>query len=171
MNSRLIPASENWHPLDGVPAPEYIPPHWIGPHVGRRLIEASRTLSRLPAKPGPGNPRTAWPLYRQDVGEYFAALVDAENPAQHAAERNRAHLLPTAEDIMRMEIAISWPGRYLGAELSRVVQHVARYRALDWASDEIARKLCRSPSHLRRCNRMGLDKIASALHRDSVPVF
>src|SRR6516225_2244337 len=33
-----------WHPLDGVPAPEYIPPAWDGVHAGKRLAEALRTL-------------------------------------------------------------------------------------------------------------------------------
>ena len=32
-----------WHPLDQTPAPEH-PPYWNGPHVGKRLAEALRTL-------------------------------------------------------------------------------------------------------------------------------
>jgi hypothetical protein len=27
---------DTWRPLDGVPAPEYVPPTWDGPHVGKR---------------------------------------------------------------------------------------------------------------------------------------
>jgi hypothetical protein len=37
-----------WHPLDGVPAPECILPGWDGPDVGKRLAEALRTLRHMP---------------------------------------------------------------------------------------------------------------------------
>jgi hypothetical protein len=46
-SSRLIP-SESWHPLDGVPPPEYVPPAWDGPHVGLRLCDAFKTLAAMP---------------------------------------------------------------------------------------------------------------------------
>jgi hypothetical protein len=36
------------HPLDHTPAPDYIPPQWDGPHVGKRLAEALRTLRYMP---------------------------------------------------------------------------------------------------------------------------
>ena len=29
-----------WHPLDNTAAPEYVPPQWDGPHVGKRFAEA-----------------------------------------------------------------------------------------------------------------------------------
>jgi hypothetical protein len=170
VTDQLIPAHE-WHPLDGVPAPEYIPRNWDGMHVGKRLIEGFRTLARVPLDWGPKHYGTAWPAYRLEHREWFAALVDAENPTPIVAARNRTRLAPAAIEITRMEIVIGWPGRYLSADLSRVVQHVARYRALDWATEDIARKLGLSPSHLRRCNRMGLDQIARALHTERVAVF
>jgi hypothetical protein len=37
-----------WHPLDHTSAPEYIPPQWDSPHVGKRLAEALRTLRHMP---------------------------------------------------------------------------------------------------------------------------
>ena len=169
----LIPAVENWHPLDGVPAPEYIPKNWDGPHVGRRLIEGFRTLARTPMRQAAGFRPTSWPLYRQEVSEYFAALVDAENPIAAAAERNRARLAPSAVEITRMELVIGWPARYLGdqPELAIIVQVVARYRALDWPLEDIARKLRRAPPLVRRCNRLGLDTIASGLVREAIAIF
>jgi hypothetical protein len=57
---------EEWHPLAGTPAPEYVPTRWDGPQVGKRLTEAFRTLSRLPMN---GHPRafgTCWPEYMRD---------------------------------------------------------------------------------------------------------
>jgi len=44
---------EDWLPLGGPPAPEAIPICWSGPHVGKRLIEAFRTLARMPGTSGP----------------------------------------------------------------------------------------------------------------------
>jgi hypothetical protein len=175
-DSRLIPAAENWHPLDGVPAPEYIPPDWDGPHVGRRLIEAFKTLARLPDT-GPGGCRTAWPLYQYEVREYFAALANGGLGTDVADElqrdRNRARVPASAEEIMRMECAIAWPARYLAgrAMLSFMVQEVARRRAQEWPLGDIARKLRRGPRYLRRCNRVGLDHIAAGLRADGVAVF
>jgi hypothetical protein len=40
-----------WHPLDHTPAPEYIPPKWDGPHVGKRLAEALRTVIAISRTP------------------------------------------------------------------------------------------------------------------------
>ena len=46
--SVLIPADERWNPLEHVTAPEYVPPTWDGVHVGVRLVEAFKTLSKMP---------------------------------------------------------------------------------------------------------------------------
>ena len=175
MSTVLIPASENWHPLDGVPAPEYIPPNWDGPHVGRRLIEGFKTLDRTPMRMLSSSFGSAWPAYRRDFSEYFAALVGDER-AEHApaaAERNRVRLMPSAVEITRMEAVIGWPGRYLRGrpQLAIIVGTVARLRALDWPMENIARKLRHSPAYARRCNRAGLDLIAAGLCREPVLVF
>jgi hypothetical protein len=174
VSSRLIPAAENWHPLDGVPAPEYIPPYWDGPHVGRRLIEAFRTLDRTPMR-GMSAFGSTWPAYRQEFREYYAALVGDER-AEHAtiaAERNRVRVMPSAIEITRMELVIGWPARYLGdqPQLAIIVGTVARLRALDWPMENIARKLRYGPSTARRHNRHGLDIIARGLRLEPVIVF
>ena len=52
---------DGWHPLSGVPAPEYIPPFWIGPHVGKRLAEALRTLRHMPVNGYPAGFTNSWP--------------------------------------------------------------------------------------------------------------
>jgi hypothetical protein len=41
---------DTWHPLDGVTAPEYVPPSWDGPHVGKRLVDGLRTLMLMPSR-------------------------------------------------------------------------------------------------------------------------
>jgi hypothetical protein len=127
----------------------------------------------MPAQLGPCcNPRTAWPGYRQEVSEYFAALVGDAAP-EVATDRNRARIAPSAADIMRMEAAIAWPARYLAdrVALAIIVQEVPHRPAMEWALEDIARKLRRSPSHLRRCNRIALDGIAHGLRVGNVVVF
>jgi hypothetical protein len=41
-------ALRDWHPFDHTPAPECYPAAWDGPHVGKRLAEALRTLRYMP---------------------------------------------------------------------------------------------------------------------------
>jgi hypothetical protein len=172
-SSRLIPASE-WHPLDGVPAPEYIPEEWIGPHVGLRMVEAFKTLAKLPLV-GISNRSGLWPDYRHEWEDLLAQQTsDAEVREQDAREQNRARLAPSAEDISRMERVIGWPARYLQSEpdIARIVQRVAFYRATqDLALDAIARRLRQNFAAVRRDNRNGLDTIAAGLRRDGEAVF
>jgi hypothetical protein len=72
-----------------------------------------------------------------------------------------------------MEAALSWRARYLHQRplVMRVVQSVARYRAIGFESDKIACKLNKPPVMLRRINRAGLDAIAAGLRGDVVAVF
>ena len=47
-NCRLIKRDalldDGWHPLDSVPAPDYVPPSRDGPHVGKRLVDGLRNV-------------------------------------------------------------------------------------------------------------------------------
>jgi hypothetical protein len=170
--SQLIPANE-WHPLNQVPAPEYVPPNWIGPHVGLRMVEAYKTLSRLPNR-GMVNKSGVWPAYIHDWADMLAQQSsDVDVREAEANAQNRARLMPTATDISRMEKAIGWPARYLGGEprLARLVQRAAMFRARDMSLDNIAHRLRRSAAAVRKDNREGLDIIASGLNRDREPVF
>src|SRR5215475_6032253 len=175
--SRLIRVEqivEEWHPLAGTPAPEYVPTRWDGPHVGKRLTEAFRTLSRLPMK---GHPRpfgTCWPEYMRDWSDELAILTGELSDLEAAARaQNRVRILPSAAEISRMESAISWPGTYLAARpiLARVVQIVALHRSREKDLNWIACKLRLASHVLRARNRTGLDLIAAGLHHDGVPVL
>jgi hypothetical protein len=172
-DSRLLKATD-WHPLDGVPAPEYIPPFWIGPHVGLRLVEAFKTLSRMPMTGRVSTKSGVWPQYRHDWEDQLAQVTaDKDAQEQDAREHNRVRLAPTAEDISRMERAIVWPARYLGGRpiIAHIVQRIAAYRARGVDNDVLARNLKRSPAFIRRCNRNGLDVIAAGLRRHQEAVF
>lgn len=172
----LIPGEE-WHPLDGVPAPEYVPEQWDGPHVGLRLVEAFKTLANLPGGDGPGSTASSfWPEYWHDWEDALAQEGQADVKADTAAKANQSRVRPSAQDITRMDKAISWPGEYLAADpafarLAHVVQRVAFYRSREMDMDYVARRMKRNSVMLRQDNRDGLDRIADCLRRDGVPIF
>jgi hypothetical protein len=171
--SVLIPG-DPWHPLDAVPAPEYVPPSWIGPHVGLRLVEAFKTLATLPVMNGPQRPHNTWPWFKPQWEDLLAQQEAAAEDEQLRADAfNRARLAPTAIEVGRMEAALVWPAHYLQSRplIMRMVGSVAVMRARGLESDLIARKLKRRPVAVRSMNRTGLDLIAAGLRRDQVPVF
>jgi hypothetical protein len=172
--ARLIPAEE-WSPLDGTPAPEYIPPDWMGFHVGTRLIEALRVLQRMPAPSGPRVFGNGWPEMLIEFADQAQYADDPEWQLEQTAELHHRwrKTKPTSIAIARMEQAIAWPARYLRdlPQLITVVQAAtaarARYRSLRWVERQL-----RLPGRLvRRWHREGLDLIADGLRRDHVPVF
>jgi hypothetical protein len=106
-------------------------------------------------------------------GDWLAQLGNIESKETTVAAINRVRILPSAQDVSRMEQALIWPARYLRSlELMlRIVQRVALYRSRDLDSQIIARRLKRSPSSVRHINRAGLDRIASGLRHDDIAVF
>jgi len=172
--ARLIPATE-WHPLtNGGAPPDYVPPTWDGPHVGKRLVEALRTLRLLPTSNGPRVFGNAWPSYFHGWEDQLAQQeMEKDLREQLERARNRTRLMPSSIDIARMETAIGWPGRYLldRPQLIRVVQAVtfgrARYREMEWAAERLE-----LPGRLvRRWHRDGLDLIAAGLRRENARIF
>jgi hypothetical protein len=113
-------------------APEYVPTYWIGPHVGKRLAEALRTLRHLPINGCPAGFTNSWPEYAIEWTDRLAQLEgDQEQQEQEAKARNWTRIVPSSVEISRMETAIVWPARYLGyvPQLLRTVQ-AWRSRAL-----------------------------------------
>ena len=106
---------DDWSPLDGVPAPEYVPLHWTGPHVATRLADAWRVLSRMPWRsPYPRSYGRWWPSYRPEFADVLA-MIEADELEAMQREQNRVRVLPSAKQITQMEAAI-WladglPGR------------------------------------------------------------
>jgi hypothetical protein len=165
---------DEWHPLDGGPAPEYIPPEWDGPHVGVRLCDAFKTLAMMPTrgvstKLAPG----FWPEYHYEWEDLLAQkTADVATQEDDARSRNRARAQPSAQEISRMEAAISWPGRYIPeVETARIVQHVALARSRDLDKSYVARKMRVGAEHVRVGNGLGLAAIAFGLRHNGVHVF
>jgi hypothetical protein len=164
----------DWHPLDGIPPPEYIPSAWDGPHVGKRLVDGLRTLMLMP---GPRRPRefgNAWPVWSCDWVDLLAQQ-EMETDQRELIERqqNRTRVLPTSVAITEMEQAVGWPASYLCEfpQLIRAVQIAAlaraHYRDMTWA----AKRLALPGRTLRAWNRQGLDLIAAGLRRERVAIF
>jgi hypothetical protein len=173
---RVLSADEiiEWHPLSGRPAPEYIPPRWDGPHVGKRLAEALRTLRHMPINGCPAGFSNSWPEYGIEWTDRLAqASADQEQQQQEAAVKNWTKIIPTSAEIARMEIAISWPARYLSElpQLLRTVGAVAVARSRNQNIAAAERKLRLPGRVVRRWNNEGLDLIAAGLRRDEVMVF
>ena len=115
-----------------VPAPEYIPPTWDGPHVGKRLVEGLRTLMLMPMPRGPRPPGViGQPMHTTSTDLLAQQEADAEQKQRDQREANRTRLRPSSIEIARMEQAICWPARYLREfpQLVRTVQQVAVARA------------------------------------------
>jgi hypothetical protein len=135
---------DTWHPLDGGPAPEYVPERRDGPHVGKRLVEGLRTLMLMPMPSGPRATGSHWPAYAHDWADLLAQQeADAEQRQRDQREANRTQLRPSSTEISRMEQAICWPARYLREfpQLIRTVQAVAAGRARDRDMEHAARRL------------------------------
>ena len=175
--ARLFTGTEvidSWHPLDGSPAPETVPPQWTGPHVALRLADAWRVLSRMPWRsPYPRAFGRWWPPYRVEWHDLLAMLGAGELEAMQR-EANRVRVLPSAKDISQMEQAMDWPMDYLCDDRHVLIVHVcARVASFDGDLErEIARR--RYPGEAAQWQRVNwqlCDKIADALVADRVMVF
>jgi hypothetical protein len=85
----IVPG-DSCHPLDHTPAPDYVPAFWDGPHVGKRLIGALRTLRRLPTANGPrvfGNSWLAWTRLPRGCGATVLRCSDGNRAAAKAGAR------------------------------------------------------------------------------------
>jgi hypothetical protein len=162
-----------WHPLSGQPAPQYIPPFWIGVHVGTRLIEGLRVLRKLPVNGIPVGFFNSWPRFAPTFADRVQYEDDLQWKTDQAALGNRIRPRPSSIEIARMETVISWPGSYLRdlPQCLTVVQCVALMRSRYHDVAHAAKRLQLPGRIARRWNREGLDEIARGLRRDGVPVF
>ncbi|UGY12500.1 hypothetical protein HAP48_0028185 [Bradyrhizobium septentrionale] len=146
-----------------------VPPRWNGPHVGRRLCDAMRTLAMLPMG---GGGSAAWPAYCYEWDDLLAQQAQGELERTQALQ-NRIRLLPSSREVQRMEAAICWPAEYLAplAHLLRAVNAVALAHSLDRDSGWIAAKRGGYADTWRERHDQGCDIIARGLRSCRVSVF
>jgi hypothetical protein len=130
-----------------------VPSTWSGPHVGRRLSEAMRTLALLPM--GNGGGHAAWPPYAYTFEDLLAQHEQGELERTQALQ-NRIRLLPSSREVQRMETAICWP---------------ALAHSLDRDAGWIAAKRGGYADTWRERHDQGCDIIARGLRCFRVPVF
>ncbi len=151
-----------------------LPSTWTPEHVGRRLVDAMRTLDRLPRPRGPRAPGNHWPQHRLEWADELAQaeLPEAERRERAGARLGELALRPSGLDIDRMDRALDWL-RLLRAdnpELALIAtlwaHRVARGRSL--------RALCRergwTPQTFHARKTRALRAIAAALETRREPV-
>jgi hypothetical protein len=165
---------DNWHPLDGVPAPELVPTQWNAAHVALRLADAWKTLSKMPWRsPFPRQFGRTWPSYRHEWTDLLCMIGGGELEAMQR-EANRSRVLPTSREISQMEQAIAWPMEHLAEPRHVLIVNVcARMKSVDGDLDrEIRRrKYGGDAEQWRRLNWTYCDTIADALIGKRIMVF
>lgn len=86
-----------------------LPPRWTPDHVAVRLVEAFRTLDRMPRPRGPRAAGNHWPGHRLEWADKVAQaeLPEAER-RERDARRNALALRPSGADIARMDLVLDW---------------------------------------------------------------
>jgi hypothetical protein len=81
--------------------------------------------------PGTGGNGGFWPDNWHDWNDLMAQEEsDTQLKEENASTKNRAKIRPSAQEISRMELAITWPGRYiLEPGVARLVQRVTLARS------------------------------------------
>jgi hypothetical protein len=161
-----ITISEDFDVLDDV-----VPAIWSGPHVGRRLTEAMRTLRLLPIATIAGY-RAAWPAYSYEWDDLVEQAKQGELERTQQLQ-NRTRLLPGLVEVTRMEIAIQWPAEFLARSLHIIVavNAVALAHALDRDSGWVAAKRGGYGDTWRARHDQGCEIIAGRLSAQRLPVF
>jgi hypothetical protein len=155
---------QEWELLDETPST------WSGPHVGRRLAEAMRTLALLPM--GAGSAPPAWPAYCYEWDDLLAQQAQGELERTQALQ-NRIRLLPSSREVQRMEQCVVWPAEYLArlVHLLRAVNAVALAHSLERDSGWIAAKRGGYADTWRERHDQGCSIIARGLRACRTPVF
>ncbi len=175
--ARLFTGNEvldGWSPLDGVPAPDFVPGGWNGPHVGVRLADAWRTLAKIPMpRFYPRGFGGGWPSYRIEWTDLLSMVGAGELEAMQR-EVNKVRVLPSAAEISKMEKAIAWPMVYLNKPRDVLIVNVcARMAAIDGnLQREIKRRRYGGEAeNWSRTNWKLCDRIADGLVKDRVLIF
>jgi hypothetical protein len=165
---------ENWNPLSDGPEPEFLPVEWSGPHVQVRMVDAWKTLNRMPV--GQIKPKgwgSAWPAYSHEWSDLMNLVEDGKIEAYYR-QANRVRVLPSARDISIMESVIEWPWEYLRSARSVLIVNVCA-RVASFGGDlqrEIRRKRYGgNEAHWRKLNWKFCDRIADGLIRNKIAVF
>lgn len=151
-----------------------IPASWTPEHVGRRLVDAMRTLDRLPRPRGPRAPGNHWPQHRLEWADQLAQseLPETERRERAGARLNEIALRPSGAAIDRMDRSLEWL-RDLRPQAPELAL-VATLWAHRLASGRSLRALCRergwTPQTFHNRKTRALHAIVAALVANGEPV-
>jgi hypothetical protein len=149
-----------------------VPTTWNGPHVGLRLVEAMRTLLKLPLGRRQGFSHS-WPDYAY---EWQDLVAQAESPdVIERAQRlqNHTRFLPSRREVSHMDRALGWSTTFLRerTELARAVNSVALVHAMDRDIRWIVRRRGGDIDTWRQRHAEGCAVVAAGLRATRTPVF
>ena len=161
--------TEPWQGTDGS-----LPPDWTPEHVALRLVEAFRTLDRMPRVAGPRQAGNHWPRHRMEWADHLAQaeLPEAERRERDAL-RNALAARPDGAAIARMDAALEWLRDLRGIDPGLAL--VTSLWALRAARRRSLRSLCRekgwAPGTFYKLRARALDVLAASLRARGVAVF
>jgi hypothetical protein len=151
-----------------------LPDRWTPEHVARRLVDAFKTLDRMPRVRGPRQPGDHWPRHRVEWADHLAQaeLPDSEK-RERADWRNRAGMKPTSPEITAMDASLEWLRDLRGVDSGMAL--VTSFWALRAARRRSVRALCRekgwAPHTFYRVRARALEHLAETLNARHVAVF
>jgi hypothetical protein len=151
-----------------------LPDRWTPEHVARRLVDAFKTLDRMPRVRGPRQPGDHWPRHRVEWADHLAQAELPESEKRERADwRNRAGMKPTSLEITAMDASLEWLRDLRGVDSGMAL--VTSFWALRAARRRSVRALCRekgwAPHTFYRVRARALEHLAETLNARHVAVF
>ena len=151
-----------------------LPAAWTQEHVAMRLVEAFRTLDKMPRVKGPRQAGNHWPQHRLEWADHLAqAELPAAERRERDARRNVLAFRPDGAAIARMDVVLDWLRdlRAVDPDLALLLS----LWALRAARRRSVRALCREqgwmPATFYNLRRRALDWLAALLNGRGVGVF
>ena len=151
-----------------------LPPLWTPEHVALRLVEAFRTLDKMPRPRGPRAAGNHWPAHRLEWADHVsqAELPDAER-RDRDAKRNALAFRPSGTAIAQMDVALDWLRALRDHQANLAL--VMSFWALRAARRRSVRAICREmgwkPPTFYYQRKLALGFLADMLNRQGATVF
>lgn len=145
--------------------PHDVPPPWTPNLVADALVDAVRMAQRVAGAVGPQGFGANWPKYQHT----FADIVGWGDTDEKV--RTEVRRLPTAAEVSRMEVALTWQARYLARQPgpARAIKLWLRSKATRVHFTVLIKRQKWPPATAYRARDKALTLIALGLTRDGIP--